>query len=108
MPPQLTVRQQAELVIAQVKSGVESDVEFVTYVRLPAQRKMMCMMHMRNSFVFEGFGVLLHGGNEALAREVARRDALRKVILVQQYLLCDELYFDATFRPALLLGREKL
>ena len=89
------VHKATEAVVAQIKRSIEQDVEFITYVPLPKERLMRCIFHMKNSFMIEGESVLLAGGNMQNAKDYARRAALKKLILIEQYLMADDLHFDA-------------
>lgn len=93
--PDTTVAKQVECVVAEIKHSIEQDVEFITYIPLPKLRLMQCTFHMRNSFMIQGEAVLLASGNTALAKDLARRAALKKLILIEQYLLADNMYFES-------------
>jgi hypothetical protein len=78
-----------------LKGMIERDVEQVQYFRVRAAHKMYCQLHMRNGYVIEGSSFLVGDGYISVAKEVARKDALQKLIIVVQYNLATELMLDA-------------
>jgi len=79
--------------IARLKHAIELDVEVVAYDFQPKANRMVCYFYMRNGFIIEGvvFALVDTLGN----REKARKTALEKLILIEQYVLADTLYQKA-------------
>lgn len=92
---ELTAAQSQTKLERTLKGMIELDVESVQYFRVRAAHKMYCQLHMRNGYVIEGSSFLVGDGYVPVSKEVARKDALAKLIIVMQYNLATELQLDA-------------
>ena len=91
----ITAKQMHNDLVLRLKKRIEEDVEVVHYVRVPGQRKLCCQLHMRNGFIVEGQALLLDEAYLPLAKDISRKDALAKLIIIEQYNLATELHLDA-------------
>jgi hypothetical protein len=74
-----------------VRDWVRANVQDIVYRRSKIEKMMYCSFHMRNGFEFIGRASLMPDGNVDVATNSARRDGLKQVIRVAQYLFMDKL-----------------
>ena len=72
-----------DVLLARLLHNIRSNTEQVIYTILPGEIAR-CQIHMRNGFIVEGYA---KGGPTP-----ARRDAIRQLLLVEQYLEAERLY----------------
>jgi hypothetical protein len=82
-------------IILSLKKDIERDVEIVIYKYAIGENRMYCQFHMKNGMVIEGVAMAIYGNNQDKARDNARQEALKILILIEQYMLADDLYFEA-------------
>ena len=92
---ELTAAQSQDTIERRLKEMIQREVERVCYFRVAVERRMYCQLHLRNGFIVEGCSFALSDRYAPVAREVARKDALAKLIIVVQYNLATELMLDA-------------
>ena len=82
-------------IVKSLKADIERDVEVVNYRYVPGENRMYCQFSMKNGMIIEGFPLVIHGSVLDKARDNARKEALKILILIEQYMLADDLYVEA-------------
>jgi hypothetical protein len=82
-------------IIQSLKADIERDVEVIKYKYVINENRMYCHFHMKNGMILEGTALAVRGGDHARAQDNARKDALKLLIVIEQYMLADDLYVEA-------------
>jgi hypothetical protein len=73
-------------------ANVRANVEVTQYTNRP-NGEVLCQMFLRNGMIVEGYAVRSKSDD---GKMIARRRALKQVILIEQYLEAERLYQAAT------------
>lgn len=81
--------------VVKLKAIIEHEVEKVGYQRNYREFTMSCFLYMKNGMVIEGSSLLLPSTQVDVAKDAARRNALKVLRTIQQYIMADDLYVEA-------------
>jgi hypothetical protein len=81
--------------VVRLKAIIESEVEKIAYSADYKNFTMSCFLFMKNGMVIEGNGLLLPSTPIDISRDVARRNSLKVLRTIQQYIMADDLYVEA-------------
>jgi hypothetical protein len=79
--------------VVKLKAVIERDVEKVVYFADRKSYTMSCFLFMRNGMIIEGSGLLLN--DTQIAKDVSRRNALKVLRTIQQYIMAEDLCVEA-------------
>ena len=81
--------------VAQLKAVIESEVEKIGYKTNRQDYSVSCFLYMKNGMIIEGSALYLPSTPIDVARNMARRSALKTLSVIQQYIMADDLYIEA-------------